>query len=124
MGISAAALLVIFFLGWMLTYTLLKLKKGDFIIFKSIGMEQQTVNNIIMLDVATSFAGATILSIFLAYVISWCDVEYVYNLLKYYNLLYYGIFIVIIAIMAVLIIRSYSKYIKKRNSIIDLKMDN
>ncbi len=124
MGISVAALLIIFFLGWMLTVMLLKLKKGDFVIFKSIGMQQQTVRNIIIMDVVTSMILAVALSIFMAYLLSWFDIEFIYNLLKYYNLLYYVIYIGILSGMAALIIRSYSKYIKKCDSIIDLRSDN
>jgi len=123
MAICAAALIFIFFLGWMLIYTLLKLKKGDFIIFKSIGMSQDMVHRIVWMDVMSNFAMAAVSSVALTYILSWCDIEYMFNIIKYYNIFYYAVYVLAVWALAKLIIGGYSKYIKKKDSIIDLRAE-
>lgn len=124
MAISAAALVFIFILGWMLIHTLLKLKKGDFIIFKSIGMNQTTVHRIVAMDVYTNFLMATVLAVFLAHILSWCEISFIYNIVKNYRLIYFLVYVLLVYGLSGIIIRSYSKYIKKKDSIIELRADN
>lgn len=121
MAISAAALVFIFILGWMLIHTLLKLKKSDFIIFKSIGMSQEMVHRIVSMDVLSGLLISSIISVFITYVLSMCDIRFISNVVKGYKLIYVIIYFATVYGLGALIVRSYSRYLRKHDRITDLK---
>jgi len=122
-AISLVALIFVFLLGWMLEYILLMLKKGDFIIFKSIGMSQKLCERIIKTDVYSNMIASMLITIIAMVVLSWWRLEFIYEILVYYNLFYFILYIAIVLLLSRTVSHSYCKFIKKKESIIDLRSE-
>ncbi len=123
MGISAGLLLILFGLDVIVIYLLMKLKKSDFIIFKSLGMEQKMVGQMNYLELIFLTALSEIVVIIFANVIGRLWVPEVWNLIKYYSVSSYAVICIYGIGIAVVTAHFYNKFLFKRIKITSLKED-
>ena len=119
--ISIAALLVVFVLGNFLVFMLMKIKKGDFIILKALGMQQKVASDINFMDMYTNILLSTTLVLVIGLILSLCGVNYIYNIFKFYR--WYNILILYILgmLMAYMVARRFNRYLQKNDRITSLK---
>ncbi len=123
MTISFIAIIVIFFLGMMITYMMMKLKKSDFIIFKSIGMDQKMIREINFVDVIGTMIVCFILTLLITFILNLMGFKQIADIYKYYRIHHILILAVINFIFANMISRSFTKYLSKKTTITSLKED-
>lgn len=121
--ICAVAFVIIFFIGSIIVYSLIRLKKGDFIILKSLGMDTKMVNTINKLDTISSAIAAMVIVIIFAIVLNLSGVGFIKELIKFYRLFHYIVLFIISALMGMYITRMFNKYLEKKKKITDLKED-
>ncbi len=119
--ISVVALLVVFILGNFLIFMLMKIKKGDFIILKALGLQQKVASDINFMDMFSNVAISTTIVVVLAGILSLCGVDYIYNIFKFYR--WYNIIILyaLCALMAYLVARRFNRFLQKNDRITALK---
>lgn len=121
LGISIAGFVSVFFLGILLLFSLMKLKRNDFIILKSLGMEHTMVKQINYFDIISGMLTTTIIAVVIAVILHYYEVSYVSNLVKYYRWWNYLVLFVVSAFMAFLIATFFNKHLKKNSGITNLK---
>ena len=119
--ISLAAMVVVFALGNFLIFMLMKIKKGDFIIFKALGMQQKVVSDINFMDMYVNVFMSLTLVLIVSFILSMCGVSYIYNIVKFYR--WYNILVLYILgmLLAYLVARRFNRYLQKNDRITSLK---
>ncbi|QSX04936.1 ABC transporter ATP-binding protein [Sedimentibacter sp. zth1] len=118
--ISFSALLIIFFLEVLIIKSLLKYKKGDFVIFKLIGMNNKIVSYINYFELLVYQLFAIVCSMVIVWILCLNNVTYIINIFKYYKLSHYIIYVVLNVLVLLILGNSYNKYLKKNFSITSL----
>lgn len=121
--ISLGALAVVFILGNFIIFMIMKLKKGDFIIFKALGMEQKVVNDINFMDMYTNVIFSTTFVVILAFTLDLFGVDFIHNILKYYRWYHIIVLYVLGILMSYLIAGRFNRYLLKNDKITSLRED-
>ncbi len=112
--ISVAGIIVLFVLEILVIYSLMKLKRADFIILKSLGMKRKMVSQMNYYDLITMTVFMDIIAIIIAKVCEMQKIPLITRLMKYFGLGDY-IFVVVISIfMAIITAFFFNHYMKKR----------
>lgn len=119
--ISIGALIVVFILGNFIIFMMMKLKKGDFIIFKALGMEQKVVNDINFMDMYTNVVVAATVVVIATFIMDSCGVGFIHNIFKYYRWYYIVLLYLIGIVMSYLIAKRFNKFVLKNDKITALK---
>lgn len=122
--IAMGALIVVFFLTIIVVHSIMKLKRADFIILISLGMNRKIIRKINHIDLITSVIVADILAVVIAYILKSNGVKVMQNVVKCYNPMHYIVFIVITLIMAVCMGFVHNRYLLKKFKITSLKDDD
>lgn len=119
--ISVGALLVVFILGNFLVFMLMKIKKGDFIILKALGLQQKVASDINYMDMFSNVIISTTIVVVLAYILSLLGLDYIYNIFKFYR--WYNIIILyaLSALLAYLVAGRFNRFLQKNDRITALK---
>ena len=124
LGISILVILAVSFLETIIAKALLKFKKNDYIILRSLGMNDKTIKTSIYLELGLYSLLSIIFSILICYILSWCGVTYITDILKFINVTVYLCFILLISLNTFLMGYVFNKYLKKQlTSVISLKED-
>lgn len=121
LAVSAAIMVVVFILSIFVIYLLMKLKKGDFIIMKSLGMKQKMANQMNYYDLITMVIVADILAVIVGYVCSEFDVPLISEIMKYYRIKHFIVLLAINISMAAVTSAFFNKYLGKRFSLVAFK---
>ena len=89
MCISLGAFIAVFLLGMFLIYAMLKLKRGDFLILKALGLRQKTVVYINCLDMYGSMCIAAGLVIVICNILNNANIKFMQQLVQYYQWYHY-----------------------------------
>ncbi len=119
--ISIGAVVVVFVLGNFLLFMMMKLKKGDFIILKALGLEQKVASDINYLDMYSNVVAATTVVLILSFIIGLCGVTYIQNIMKYYTLPFIILLYVMGLVMSYLVAGRFNRFIQKNDKITSLK---
>lgn len=121
MAFSLGALCVVFVLGVLILYVLMKLKRGDFIILKSLGMEQKVVREINCMDLVSGITITWLIALGIALILNWTGNRYIQDIVKYYRIYHYLLLYLLNVIFALLVGLWYSHHLAKRSKITELK---
>lgn len=119
--VSLIVIAVIFVLDILVIYLLMKLKRGDFVICKSLGMKQKTVNQMNYYELVTLTLAADIVAIIAGYICCEMEVPLIRDIMKYYRISHYMIVIVINVAMAAVTAAFFNRYLGKRFRLTSLK---
>ena len=119
--VCVAVILIIFVLDILVIYLLMKLKKGDFLIMKSLGMKQRMANQMNYYELATTTLAADIIVIIAGIVCNELKVPLVSDFMKYMRVQHYVTVIIINAAMAMVTGKLYNRYLGKRFKLTSLR---
>lgn len=123
LAISVIIILVIFVLDILVIHLLMKLKKGDFMILKSLGMTKKMANQMNYYELITLTFVADIVAIIAGYICCESGVPLICDIMKYFRIRHYLIVIVINGLMALVTGYVYNRYLGKRFRLTSLKND-
>ncbi len=112
--ISVAGIIVLFVLEILVIYSLMKLKRADFIILKSLGMKRKMVSQMNYYDLITMTVFMDIIAIIIAIICEMQKVPLITTFMKYFGLGDYLFIIAISILMAVITAFFFNQYMKKR----------
>lgn len=119
--VCVAVILIIFVLDILVIYLLMKLKKGDFLIMKSLGMKQKMANQMNYYELATTTLAAYIIVIIAGIICNELKVPLVSDFMKYMRVQHYVTVIIINAAMAMVTGKLYNRYLGKRFKLTSLR---
>lgn len=99
--ISAGSIIVIFFLSILVIYAMMKLKRKDFIILKSLGMKQKTISQMNYYELITASILASVVLIIVSVVAKKIDINMISEMVKYYTVMNYLFIAALSVIMAI-----------------------
>ena len=111
--VCVAVILIIFVLDILVIYLLMKLKKGDFLIMKSLGMKQKMANQMNYYELATITLAADIIVIIAGIVCNELKVPLVSDFMKYMRVQHYICVIAINMVMAIVTGKFFNRYLGK-----------
>lgn len=120
LSISLISLFIVFLLEILIVRSLLKYKKSDFIILKLIGMTDKTVKFINYYELFIYNALSIIASIIVIMLLYSANISYIVNIVKYYNFIYYLIFILLNSLAVYILSKSYNRYLSSKFNITSL----
>lgn len=110
MAISLAAFVMIFLIGIFIIGLIMNLRIRDFRILRLLGLERDNVNTINTKDIVINMSLAVIISLSLIAILNLIKVEYIVNIVKYYRIRHYFIYVVSVAAFTYLLsIRSTAR---------------
>jgi ABC-type antimicrobial peptide transport system permease subunit len=111
--VSAGSILIIFILSVLVIYAMMKLKRKDFIILKSLGMKQRTINQMNYYELITAGLFAAVILIGVSIAAKEVNINVISDMVKYYSIANYA-FIVILAVgMAIVTGFFFNGHLKK-----------
>jgi ABC-type lipoprotein export system ATPase subunit len=119
--VCIAVIVVIFILDILVIYILMKLKKGDFLILKSLGMMQKMANQMNYYELLTLTVCADIIVIIAGVICNEAKVPLVSDFLKYMHIQHYIGVVVINSLMAIVTAKFYNRYLGKRFKLTSLR---
>ena len=124
LAISSLVIIVVSILEIVISKALLKFKKNDFIIFRSLGMGDNTVRLCNYLELFVYAIASIVITILGFNIAAWCGVTFIYDILKFVNIWVYLIYILIVFGVTFIMGRNFNKYLTKQlKSVISLKED-
>ncbi len=120
--ISIIALFLLSIVEIALCYSILKIKKNDFIIFKALGITKATINKVNYIE--TLFYGliSYILVVVLCVVVKYTtNNEYLLNIFKFIRVYHYLILLMFVIISMFIAAYRFNKYLDKNTKIVKLK---
>lgn len=123
LGVCVAVILIVFVLDIFVIYLLMKLKKGDFLIMKSLGMKQKMANQMNYYELATLTIAADIIVIIAGIICNELKLPLVSDFMKYMRVQHYMGVVVINVAMAMVTGKLYNRYLGKRFKLTSLKND-
>lgn len=113
MGISLGAFLMMFLIGIFILGTIMNLRMRDFNILRLLGMERDTLNQVNTKDIIVNMAAAVIITAVIIGILNLIGLEYVVNIVKYYRIKHYIIYVAAVAAFAYLLSKRSKVRIKK-----------
>lgn len=123
LGVCILVILIIFVLDILVIYLLMKLKKGDFLIMKSLGMKQKMANQMNYYELATITLAADIIVIAVGIICNELKIPLVSDFMKYMRVRHYIVVIVINMAMAMVTGKFYNRYLGKRFKLTSARND-
>lgn len=121
--VCVAVIMIIFVLDVLVIYLLMRLKKGDFLILKSLGMKQKMAKQMNYYELITLTLVADILVIIAGIVCNELKVPLISDVMKYMRVHHYiGVAVINVA-MAIVTGKVYNRYLSKRFRLTSLKND-
>lgn len=115
MGISLGAFVMLFFVGIFIIGLIMNLRMRDFNILKLLGMEKESINEANTRDIITNMAIAVVMTLILVFVLNLAGVGYIVDIVKYYKLIHYIVYIIAVAAFVYLLsIRSKNRVKKMK----------
>lgn len=121
--VCVAVIIIIFVLDILVIYLLMKLKKGDFLILKSLGMKQKMANQMNYYELVTLTLAADIIVIIAGVICNELKIPLISDFMKYMRVQHYIGVVVINAAMAVVTAKLYNRYLGKRFKLTSLRND-
>ncbi|MBE5940820.1 MAG: ABC transporter ATP-binding protein [Lachnospiraceae bacterium] len=121
MLIALATIVVVFVLFILVIFSLMKLKKADFIILTSLGMSYKTVKQMNYYDLITMVLLADVVSFILMNVLAFAGVDLITSFINYYKVGQYAVVIVLSVVMAAITSHFFSSHLLKKFRITALK---
>ena len=121
--VCVAVILIIFVLDILVIYLLMKLKKGDFLIMKSLGMKQKMANQMNYYELTTITLTADIIVIIAGIICNELKLPLVSDFMKYMRIQHYIIVIVINEAMAMVTGKLYNRYLGKSFKLTSVRND-
>lgn len=113
LGISAGSLIVIFFLSVVVIYTIMKLKRKDFMILTSLGLKQKTILFMNRYELVTGSILSCVLLICVAIIAEKYQIFVISDLTKYYQVWDYGIVTVLAVLMSWITAELFHRHLRK-----------
>ncbi len=113
MMMSAGSVIVIFVLSVLVIYSMMKLKRKDFVILKSLGLQQRTINEMNYYELFTAGVGITALLSVVAVLAQKFEIEMIANLVKYYTWKDYVIVFILSMCMTLITGKLFNKHLSK-----------
>jgi len=120
-GIGIATIVIIFVLFIFVVYSLMKLKRADFIILTSLGMSYRTVRQMNYYDLITMIIVADIISFIIMNVLSYLEIQAITDMITYVGFSQYMTIVVISVVMAGIAAALFSRHLLKKFRITALK---
>ncbi len=121
MLIALAVITVVFVLFIMVIFSLMKLKKADFIILTSLGMSYKIVKQMNLYDLITMVLLADVISFIIMNVLAFAKVEVITSFISYYKFGQYAVVVLLSVIMATITAYFFSSHLLKKFRITALK---
>ncbi len=125
--ISIAIMIILYFLEIVTMRALLKFKKNDYIIFKTMGMSNKTIKQINYLEIFFYFCISLLFIVFMKLLSSIFNLgdfsSYLFNLTKYFGFWHYFVFILINVLTSFIISYTFNKYLISKTHVGALKGD-
>ena len=119
--VSFVVLIVVFILSILVIYLLMRLKRADFIILKSLGMKQKMVKEMNFYELLTLTFFANVVAIITCYICSYFDLELISNIMKYYRIKHYIFLLLMGVIMSFITSALFNRYLGKCFRLTSLK---
>lgn len=123
LAVSVIVILIIFVLDILVIYLLMKLKRGDFLIMKSLGMKQRMAGQMNFYELVTLALFADILAMAAGYICLRMNVPFVCDIMKYCSAKQYVMLVAVNTAMAVCTAGIFNRYLRKRFRLTALKND-
>ena len=124
LGISLIVIFVVSLLQVVIGKALLKFKKNDYIILRSLGMNDKIIKLCSYLELGLYSIISVTLSISIFHVLSWSGIEFISNALKYISFPVYLLYLLLVALNTFLMGYVFNKYLRRQlKSVISLKED-
>jgi len=111
--ISLSVLVVVFALEILVVYALMKLKRADFVILKSLGMKAKMAGEMNYYELITTSIFASILAIIGLYIVAMNNVLFISEIMLYYKASDYIIIVLIGVVMSIITAKLYNRYLRK-----------
>jgi len=111
--ISLSVLDVVFALEILVVYALMKLKRADFVILKSLGMKAKMAGEMNYYELITTSIFASILAIIGLYIVAMNNVLFISEIMLYYKASDYIIIVLIGVVMSIITAKLYNRYLRK-----------
>lgn len=121
MGIAIAAIAIVFVLFIFVVYSLMKLKRADFIILTSLGMSYRTVRQMNYFDLITMVIASDILSIIIVNIMGKINIKSISSLISYFGIWQYVTVVIISVIMTSITAFLFNRHLLKKFKITALK---
>lgn len=121
MGIAIATIAIVFVLFIFVIYSLMKLKRADFIILTSLGMSYRTVRQMNYFDLITMVLAADILSIIIVNIMGKFNIKSISSLISYFGIWQYVTLVIISVIMTSITAFLFNRHLLKKFKITALK---
>lgn len=112
--VSAVVILVIFVLEIFVVYLLMKLKRGDFLIMKSLGMKKKMADEMNYYELITLTLVADVIVIVAGNVLLNMGIDRISDIMKYMRPIHYVVLVVINCLMSVVTAGFYNHYLGKK----------
>ncbi len=119
--VSFVVLIVVFVLSILVIYLLMRLKKADFIILKSLGMKRKMANQMNFYELLTLTLVSNVAAIIVCYICSYFDLKLISDIMKYYRLKHYIVLFLIGLMMAFITSTFFNRYLGKCFRLTSLK---
>lgn len=113
MGISLGAFVMLFFVGVFILGLIMNLRMRDFNIFRLLGMERESLNQVNTKDIIINMSGAVIAALVIIGALNLFGLEYVVNIVKYYRVRHYIVYGICVAAFAYLLISRSRARVKR-----------
>lgn len=111
--ISAVVLVVVFFLDILVIYALMKLKRADFVILKSLGMKSRMASEMNYHELAGATITANLVAIIVLNILAYYKVIFITTIMMYFEISDYLIIIGIGILMSLISAKFYNRYLRK-----------
>jgi len=115
-------LIVVFLVSYLNIKTIMKSKKRDYTILRTIGVKKSSIKQIISLEVVISYLSAYLLFLITFIILYIYDPIYFESFRKQYKIIDYFILGLINLIIAIFISRRFNKLLTKKNLLSDLRL--